>query len=311
MQDLSLKEIENIGVDVQECISEQMSALLKDTKCLDIGKAGNCLVALSSSSDKLTKKITKSLSGHNALQKIFISPRRWLARFETIEKSIDKIPLAVDAEVERLSNILTGLISSIGVMRENQGKLESTKAMLKSIITDYNENPDLDADGFKRQAAISRLKVLTTTSTLTQQEISKAVLVIQENQEITNQLKEASANLVPMFKTMMVNVIAAKANEEAVALKKNLVVVANNLVIDSAKSIATTADNLIEGRHEALIAPQTLDEANQIIQSAVQRVLDSSKAESEVNLEVIKSLEESAMQVKSLYSLGGISNGGR
>lgn len=301
--EMDLQGIENIGVDIQHSISEQMSALLKDTKCLDIGKAGESLVDLSQTSNKVTHRINTSLARKGILQRVIMSPKRWLARFDNIEKSIDGICDVVDSEIERLDSILSGLINSVDVMRGNLSKLEESNSILKSIIKECEDNPECDPDGFKRQAAISRLKVLTTTSALTKQEISKAILVIQENKEVSNQLKEASSNLIPMFKTMMVNVVATKANEEALMLKKNLIKVADNMILNSAKSIAITAADLSEGRKESLISPATLSAANDVIQAAVERVLDSAKTESEVNLQVIKSLESSASQVKMLCDM--------
>lgn len=99
---------------------------------------------------------------------------------------------------------------------------------------------------------------------------------------------------------MMMNVLATKANSEAVQLKKNLVKTANRLVIENAKQIEKTADDLIKGREESLIAPQTLSEANAIMQRTIQRVIDSANNDTNTNLELIESLKASTDSIKNI-----------
>ena len=106
-----------------------------------------------------------------------------------------------------------------------------------------------------------------------------------------------------MFKTMMMNVLATKDNAEAVQLKKSLVKTANKLVIENAKQIEKTADDLIAGRTESLIAPQTLTEANAIMQKTIEKVVESAKTETTANQELINSLRASTDSIKSLTLL--------
>lgn len=57
MKDLSLQEIEKYGSDVQMDISESMTKLLQDTKCIDLGATGNYLAELSTTSNSITRKL--------------------------------------------------------------------------------------------------------------------------------------------------------------------------------------------------------------------------------------------------------------
>ena len=298
MKDLSLQEIEKYGSDVQMDISESMTKLLQDTKCIDLGATGNYLAELSTTSNSITRKLEP-----RGIMKPFVKAKNWLSRFDNIENSIVKLDENIQKEQDKLNTVLNGLYQSKEVLSDKLDDLTKVQSDLTEYVEYLKTNQSEEDDGLKLQAAVHRLKVITTTIAVTKQEIGKTVLVIQENKEITNQLMEASENLIPMFKTMMMNVLATKANAEAVQLKKSLVKTANKLVLDNAKQIEKTAEDLITGRTESLIAPQTLTEANDILQRTINKVIDSAKTETSVNLELIDSLKESTDSIKTLSLL--------
>lgn len=55
MKNLTLNEIEKYGSEVQADISESMSNLLRDTKCIDLGPTGNYLSELSNTSHDIKR----------------------------------------------------------------------------------------------------------------------------------------------------------------------------------------------------------------------------------------------------------------
>ena len=298
MKDLTLEEIEKYGSDVQMDISESMTKLLQDTKCIDLGATGNYLAELSTTSNSITRRLEP-----RGIMKPFVKAKNWLSRFDNIESSIVKLDENIQKEQDKLNTVLNGLYQSKEVLSDKLDDLTKVQNDLTEYVEYLKNNQSEEDDGLKLQAAVHRLKVITTTIAVTKQEIGKTVLVIQENKEITNQLMEASENLIPMFKTMMMTVLATKANAEAVQLKKSLVKTANKLVLDNAKQIEKTAEDLITGRTESLIAPQTLTEANDILQRTINKVIDSAKTETSVNLELIDSLKESTDSIKALSIL--------
>ena len=298
MKNLSLQEIEKYGSDVQMDISESMTKLLHDTKCIDLGATGNYLAELSTTSNSITRRLEP-----RGIMKPFVKAKNWLSRFDNIESSIVKLDENIQKEQDKLNTVLNGLYQSKEVLSNKLDDLTKVQNDLTEYVEYLKNNQSEEDDGLKLQAAVHRLKVITTTIAVTKQEIGKTVLVIQENKEITNQLMEASENLIPMFKTMMMNVLATKANAEAVQLKKSLVKTANKLVLDNAKQIEKTAEDLITGRTESLIAPQTLTEANDILQRTINKVIDSAKTETSVNLELIDSLKASTDSIKTLSLL--------
>ena len=196
---------------------------------------------------------------------------------------------------------LDSMHENLQFMRDRLVNLEQCQSELQSMVEYYQKN---DEDGLKLQASMHRLKIITTTISVVKQECAKTILIIKENKEVTNQLAEASDNLIPIFKVMMLNVIGAKTNAEAMQLKQNLSKVANEIIVSNAKQIEKTADDLIKGREEPLISAKSIEEANSALQNAILKVQNSAKAEVQTNMDSVKRLESSIKQIDGLMQNG-------
>lgn len=74
MRELSLEQIESYGSEVQLDISQTISKLLKDTRCINLGQTGDYLAELSSTADDITKlvTVTKPYWGFKVGENIYI-----------------------------------------------------------------------------------------------------------------------------------------------------------------------------------------------------------------------------------------------
>lgn len=291
---LSLSNIEDYGSDIQLSISDQMSKMLHETRCIDLEKTGKSLSDLSVE----TNAISKKMSVIEKLPSLF-KVSKWLARYDNIEHRIQSLEDGINSEKIRLNTTLNGLHESLQFMRDKLNDLEICQQELYSMV-DYFKSNDADDDGLKLQAASNRLKLITTTIAVVKQECAKTVLIIKENKEVSAQLAEAADNLVPLFNVMMLNVLGAKTNAEAVQLKRNLSKVANDIVVKNAKQIEQTADDLIKGRTEPLIKAETIKEANNILQSAITKVQQSASSEVKSNLDSVAQLQSSIDKINSI-----------
>lgn len=156
---------------------------MQSTKCIDLGQTGTCLAELSSTSNNITKKLEP-----RGIFKPFVKAKGWLAKFDGIETSIDKLDESIQSEQNKLNTVLNGLYESKIVLNDKLEELIKVEDELTEYVGYLKNNNSSEDDSLKLQAAVHRLKVITTTVAVTKQEISKTVLVIQENKEITNQL---------------------------------------------------------------------------------------------------------------------------
>lgn len=295
-EEMSLTTIEEYGSDIQLHISEEMDKMLHSTQCINLDQTGKVLSDLSVESNNITKKLS-------VVDKLpsMLRVSKWLARYDNIEHRISTLETGIVEEKVRLSSTLNGMYESLQFMRDELNDLETCASELQEMVDYYQTQ---DEDGLKLQAAVNRLKLVTTTIAVVKQECAKTVLIIKENKEVTAQLSEAVDNLIPILKITMLNVIGAKTNEEAVKLKKNLSKVANQSIIANAKQIEKTADDLIEGRTKPLIEVKTIQEANSILQSAITKVKDSASVEVKTNLEAISQLQKSIEDVNNVQLIG-------
>lgn len=295
-EEMSLTAIEEYGSDIQLHISEEMDKMLHSTQCINLDQTGKVLSDLSVESNNITKKLS-------VVDKLpsMLRVSKWLARYDNIEHRISTLETGIVEEKARLSSTLNGMYESLQFMRDEINDLETCASELQEMVDYYQTQ---DEDGLKLQAAVNRLKLVTTTIAVVKQECAKTVLIIKENKEVTAQLSEAVDNLIPILKITMLNVIGAKTNEEAVKLKKNLSKVANQSIIANAKQIEKTADDLIEGRTKPLIEVKTIQEANSILQSAITKVKDSASVEVKTNLEAISQLQRSIEDVNNVQLIG-------
>lgn len=296
IESMSLGEIEKYGSDVQSEISDGMSKILESTKCIGLEKTGKSLSDLSVETNQISKKI-------GSVQKFpaFLKASKWLARYDSVEHRISSLEEGVVQEKDRLNAVLDTMHENLQFMRDRLENLEQCQSELQSMVEYYQQN---DEDGLKLQAAMHRLKIITTTISVVKQECAKTILIIKENKEVTNQLAEASDNLIPIFKVMMLNVIGAKTNAEAMQLKQNLSKVANEIIVSNAKQIEKTAEDLIRGREEPLISAKSIEEANSALQNAILKVQSSAKAEVQTNMDSVKRLENSIKEIDGLMQNG-------
>lgn len=295
MNSMSLEAIENYGSDIQLTISDQMTSMLKHTKAIDLDQTGKSLSDLSVE----TGAISKKMSAFEKFPVIF-KTKKWLAKYDDVEGRINSLETGIEMEKTRLNTTLNSLYESLQFMQGSLKDLESCQAELEQLVDYYKEN---DADGLKLQASVHRLQIITTTVAVVKQECAKTILIIKENKEVTSQLAEAADNLIPIFKVMMMNVLGAKTNAEAVKLKKNLSKVANKVIIENAKQIEQTAEDLIRGREEPLISAKTVQEANSILQNAIAKVQSSALSEVSSNMDSIAQLQDSITKINSMSLL--------
>jgi uncharacterized protein YaaN involved in tellurite resistance len=291
---MSLAELESYGSQIQLEISSEMSNVLKQTKCIDLEQTGKCLSDLSVETNSITKKIslTEKLP---AVKKV----TKWLTRYDDVESRINSLEIGVEEEKVRLNTTLNSMYESLQFLRDKMKSLEECQTELTDIV-EYFKSSETDDDGLKLQASVNRLKTITTTMAVVEQECVKTALIIKENKEVTAQLSDAADNIIPMFKVMMLNVIGAKINAEAMQLKKNLSKVANKIIVENAKQIEKTADDLIEGRTTSLIDAKSIQEANDTLQKAIEKVQKSAVIEVDVNQKSVAELQQSLDRIKAI-----------
>lgn len=292
LANMTIEEIDNYGRDIQTNISEQMDTILSNTKLIDANATGKKAGQLS----LVTDKSTRSLQMAAPLIKI----NKMLGRYDSAERQIDSINTAIMSNKENLDSVLYALYDSKASLDSNIEQLSNYADNLESYLSDLQS--EAIPDGLRIQAVANRLKVITTLKVTTGQIRDSTSLLISENKEISRQLEDVIAQVTPMFKMMLVNTLAIKVQNRSLNLQKITKTLLNNSIIESAKEIQIAADQAIENRNTSIVNPESIEEANRILQATVKKVVESSMNETEINLEVVKRLQKASEEMNGLSS---------
>lgn len=294
---MSVKEIEDYGLDVQSQIVTSVDNILKNTRCLELGKTQEHLCELTETSTVITDKYNKS----KFLKPIF-GVKRWLSRFDTVADKLDTVSDNILTEQKRLDDMVNALYQNREALNQQIINLTEIQQEFINYIKYLKENPQEDTDGLRMLAASSRLNMITSTVELSKTEYAKTLIIIKENKELAYQLREVQLNVIPIFKTMLVNSLALEANKRAIKLKETLSEVANKAVVESAKQIESDAEKLIEGRRTKILNPKNITEANQILLRTVEKISSAMEVEADENLKAIEEFQYTNAKMSALLS---------
>lgn len=281
---MTIQELECYGLDAQTEISDSVDEILKTTRCLDLGKTQQQLEELTETSNVITNKFNKG-----KFLRPIIGVKRWLSRFDNIASRLDIVKNNISEEQNRLQSVLNALYQNRVVLNKQIETLSIVQQELMEYATYLQNNKIEDDDEFRLMTVSDRLNLVTTTIELSKTELVKTALIIRENKEIAYQLKEAEINVIPVFKTMLINSLALEANKRALKLKETLSEVASKATVESAKQIEADAKKLLEGRKVKVVNPKSITEANTILLRAVESISNAMNEETKENL---KSIEE-------------------
>lgn len=283
MDGMTVKEIETFGSTIQNSINKEMDSVLSKAKMLEVGDIGDSLSEVATLANKTT-------NGLNLADKFLPlkAINKMLNRYDSVEKKMMDINKGLDTQKEKLNSVLDNLLTSKEVLEGSLVELKSNENQLQ----DYVEHINGTTDVLRLQAATNRLKTITTLRVGAEQSLCEVVMLIQSNKEIVHQLEETVTNIVPLFRMQLVNALSIKAHKEALDLRESVTELANKMVVENAKNIQKASDRMLDNRQKAIISPESLSEANEILQNTVKKAIEMSGVESQANIEVVKKLQE-------------------
>lgn len=283
MDGMTVKEIETFGSTIQNSINKEMDSVLSKAKMLEVGNIGDSLSEVATLANKTT-------NGLNLADKLLPlkAINKMLNRYDSVEKKMMDINKGLDTQKEKLNSVLDNLLTSKEVLEGSLVELKSNENQLKEYVEHINGTTDV----LRLQAATNRLKTITTLRVGAEQSLCEVVMIIQSNKEIVHQLEETVTNIVPLFRMQLVNALSIKAHKEALDLRESVTELANKMVVENAKNIQKASDRMLDNRQKAIISPESLSEANEILQNTVKKAIEMSGVESQANIEVVKKLQE-------------------
>ena len=297
LRNMSLIELENYGVSIQDNIDEVSSEILRKTHMSDLGTTQESLDELQDIVTKQRKLLPTSVSPLRVI-------RRFAGKYEKVERRIEQINEAIEAQRNKLDEYVTYMMEQ----NENMGRaaisLKECEDNLVAYIDELKEEDDTDQ--LRLQAAANRLKLITGTRVNAEQAQIEGLMIIKANQESKYQLEQVTRNVMPILKMQAVNAVGIKANKESIEIADKTRKITGELIERNANDVKNMVDKLQANRTSSVVDEEKLAKAQQILMEALESVAKASEKEAETNLKVAKNLRETSMSnsdlIKSLKS---------
>ena len=295
LRGMSLKELQNYGVSIQDSIGEKSSEILRKAHMSDLGTTQESLDELQDIVTKQRKLLPTSVSPLRAI-------RRFAGKYEKVERRIEQINEAIEAQRNKLDEYVTYMMEQ----NENMGRaVISLKECEDNLIVYIEElQGENNPDQIRLQAAANRLKLITGTRVNAEQAQIEGLMIIKANQESKYQLEQVTRNVMPILKMQAVNAVGIKANKESIEIADKTRKITGELIERNAADVKNMVDKLQANRTSSVVDEEKLAKAQQILIEALESVAKASEKEAETNLKVARNLRETSMSnsdfIKSL-----------
>ena len=281
LREMTIKEIENYGVSIQDNIDEKSSEILQRAHMSDLGNTQDSLDALQEIVTKQKRMLPTSASPLRAI-------RRFAGRYEKVERRIDQINDAIESQRNKLDEYVTYMMEQ----NENMGvAVRALKECEDNLMAYVDElQGDSNADTVRLQAATNRLKLITGTRVNAEQAQIEGLIIIKANQESKYQLEQVTRNVMPILKMQAVNAVGIKANKESIEIAEKTRKITGELIERNATDVKNMVDKLQANRTSSVVDEEKLEKAQQILLEALESVAKASEKEAETNLNIAKNL---------------------
>ena len=293
LREMSLRELENYGVSIQDNIDEKSSEILRKAHMSDLGNTQESLDELQEIVTKQRKMLPTSVSPLRAI-------RRFAGRYEKVERRIDQINEAIETQRNKLDEYVTYMIEQ----NENMGvAVKALKECEDNLMAYVDELQDENStDTVRLQAATNRLKLITGTRVNAEQAQIEGLIIIKANQESKYQLEQVTRNVMPILKMQSVNSVGIKANKESIEIAEKTRKITGDLIERNATDVKNMVDKLQANRTSSVVDEEKLEKAQQILLEALESVAKASEKEAETNLKVAKNLRNKAQNNSKLIT---------
>lgn len=293
LREMSLRELENYGVSIQDNIDEKSSEILRKAHMSDLGNTQESLDELQEIVTKQRKMLPTSVSPLRAI-------RRFAGRYEKVERRIDQINEAIETQRNKLDEYVTYMIEQ----NENMGvAVKALKECEDNLMAYVDELQDENStDTVRLQAATNRLKLITGTRVNAEQAQIEGLIIIKANQESKYQLEQVTRNVMPILKMQAVNAVGIKANKESIEIAEKTRKITGDLIERNATDVKNMVDKLQANRTSSVVDEEKLEKAQQILLEALESVAKASEKEAETNLKVAKNLRNKAQNNSKLIT---------
>lgn len=271
LENIDIEGIINYSNNEKQTLSEYTVANVSGIKTNEMDNISNDIAKLSA----LSGKVKKSTDVKNPLmQKMNVFLRKYStleSNLKTIENSLINHKTIMDIGAEKLVN-------NLKYMKEKDDSLQEIIKCLEVLSERFEKempvNPSVDLIMKKHQVQ-STLKSNQQFHQMLEQEINKLIIVVKENQIISDALTNALNNIVPIFRIQLSTACSLKAQREALNVKKLLIEVNNKLIVDNSEMIKKTTEDIIKDSNSDYVSADSLEKADKLLNQTIELIREA------------------------------------
>ena len=284
LREMSIKQIDNYGTNIQEVIGSKSSEILEQTKMSELNGIKENIDELAEVTSKQKKLLSKSL----VVRKI----NSFRSNYSKVQSKIDTITKSLEDQQDNLDRYLNYMMEQEETLRDAVDKLRVYEDTLCTFVDELQaENSE---DQVKLQVASNRMKLISGTRVNAEQAQIEVLMLIRENQEAKYQIQQIVQNVVPILKMQAVNSVGIRVNKESMEIAEKTRKITGEIIEKNARDINQMAKDLQKNRTRGIVDENVLIKAQDTLAEAIDVVTKASEVEAQTNIELTKSLRKKA-----------------
>lgn len=287
LRNMSLKDIDRYGTQVQDMINISSSEILKKKQMQELGKSKKSLDAL----QDISKKNKRTLPLLNTpLKKL----RHVQNNFAKINSQLDDIKDSLVQRHDDIDEYIDAMQQQVVNIDKATEQLRLYEDTLNEYALELQNNENSENDSLRIESVTSRLRNLAGTRVNAEQAQMEALLIMKSHQEGKHQLAEVIQNVIPVLSMQVVNSLGIQANKDTLNIISQTRNIIGNIVEQNAQDVKDMAIELQNNRTKSIVDNDKLMKAQQILNETIELVSKASVVEAETNLKLTNELRESA-----------------
>lgn len=288
LRSMSIIDIESYGSNIQQAMSQTSKTLLERANMVELG----------GTQDKINE-LQDVVKKHNKLLPILQSPLRKLRKFSNnfvkVQERLDEIEQSLTEQCDKLT-------SYVSYMEEQVSNLNGLAAELRvaeDSLSDYAKQLEgIPEESLRLQSVTSRFRAITSTRVMAEQSQAEALMIVGEQREVKAQLEQVIMNALPAIHIQAVNSVGIRVTKETQDIIKKTRELTGNIIVQNANDVKTMAIELQNNRTKSVVEDDKLLKAQNILNEAMNEIINASEQEAVINKRLSDSLRERAKENK-------------
>lgn len=289
--------VNSVGLNVQKQISVSIQGITSKCKALECGEAGKALQELSCATDVDL--------GDTWVERTLMTTKgrfkRFITKYQAANEMLNTVVIKIEESKNGIEKSFEELATLIDTSKAAFVDLDPIIKAFKVCVKEQEEQVGLSDPSSlvhlrntqELQVYRKRLETLEATQVVLYQTVRESMMLMITNKTLIDDMQYTVDNIVPLWQAQIITATNAEMQAKASHLNKQVHDAFNKMLIDNAKRINATADEILSTSSEGMLRTDTLEK--------VGAELDTLK--NKLNEHYIQNVNQYASSISKIESL--------